>query len=179
MIFKFRSISKVLILRSGENLYVRCGNAVVRRFSFVLNGKPVEVEVPPAYTLLETLRNVLHLTGTKDGCSDGDCGACTVLLDGRAVHSCLTLMAQVEGRSVTTVEGLLRDSSPDEVQSAYAESGAVQCGYCTPGLIMATKALLMSNPRPSVEEIKEALRGNLCRCTGYAKILEAVLRVRR
>ena len=147
-----------------------------RPIRFVLNGREVEVSVPPAYTLLETLRDVLHMTGTKDGCSDGDCGACTVLLDGRAVHSCLTIMAQVEGRSVTTVEGLVKDGEADIVQKAYAETGAIQCGYCTPGFIMATKALLTSNPNPSEEEILEALRGNLCRCTGYVKIIEAVKR---
>ena len=145
-----------------------------RPIKFILNGKEVEVDVPPAYTLLETLRDVLHLTGTKDGCSDGDCGACTVLLDGKAVHSCLTIMAQVEGKHITTVEGLVRDGEPDVVQRAYAETGAIQCGYCTPGFIMATKALLTANPSPSDDDILEALRGNLCRCTGYVKIIEAV-----
>ena len=141
---------------------------------FVLNGEEVEVTVPPALTLLEVLRDVLHKTGTKDGCSDGDCGACTVLLDGNPVHSCLTLIAQVEGRSVTTVEGLVKDNEPDPIQKAYAETGAIQCGYCIPGFIMATKALLMKNPSPSDEDILEWLRGNLCRCTGYVKIIQAV-----
>ncbi|HID04386.1 MAG TPA: (2Fe-2S)-binding protein [Candidatus Caldiarchaeum subterraneum] len=141
---------------------------------FILNGEEVEVYVPPAFTLLEVLRDVLHLTGTKDGCSDGDCGACTVLLDGKAVHSCLTIMAQVEGREVTTVEGLAGDGEPDVVQKAYVETGAIQCGYCIPGFIMATKALLTANPSPSEDDILEALRGNLCRCTGYVKIVEAV-----
>jgi carbon-monoxide dehydrogenase small subunit len=148
--------------------------AVIKRFTFTLNGRSARVEVPPAYTLLETLRDVLHLTGTKDGCSMGECGACTVLLDGKAVHACLLLVAQVAGRSITTIEGLKQDSQLEPIQRAYAEAGAVQCGYCTPGFIMATKALLLRNATPTREEIREALRGNLCRCTGYAKILHAV-----
>ncbi|MEM4416781.1 MAG: (2Fe-2S)-binding protein, partial [Nitrososphaerota archaeon] len=146
------------------------GVRVVGRYSFILNGRPTTVEAPPGYTLLETLRQILHLTGTKDGCSSGDCGACTVLLDGKAVHSCLTLISQVEGREVTTVEGL----ADSKVVKSFAESGAVQCGYCTPGFVVAVEALLRANPNPSIEEVKEALRGNLCRCTGYVKILEAV-----
>jgi carbon-monoxide dehydrogenase small subunit len=146
------------------------GVGVVGRYSFTLNGRPVTVEAPPGYTVLETLRQILHLTGTKDGCSSGDCGACTVLLDGKAVHSCLTLISQVEGREVTTVEGL----AGSKVVRCFAESGAVQCGYCTPGFVMAVEALLRAKPRPSFEEVREALRGNLCRCTGYVKILDAV-----
>jgi len=142
---------------------------VVREFSFKLNGREVKVRAPPAYTLLDTLRYIIRLTGTKDGCSSGDCGACTVLLDGKAVHSCLTLMAQVQGREVVTVEGV-----DPIIPQAYAQEGAVQCGYCTPGLVMATAALLKANPKPSDEDIREALRGNLCRCTGYVKIIRAV-----
>ncbi|MEM4329451.1 MAG: (2Fe-2S)-binding protein [Candidatus Caldarchaeum sp.] len=145
------------------------GSRVVREFSFKLNGQPVTVKAPPAYTLLETLRYVLRFTGTKDGCSSGDCGACTVLLDGRAVHSCLTLTAQVQGREVFTVEG-----ADSRVINAFASEGAVQCGYCTPGLVMATEDLLRKNPKPSTDEIRESLRGNLCRCTGYVKIVKAV-----
>ncbi len=141
----------------------------LREISFKLNGKPISVKAPPAYTLLETLRYILRLTGTKDGCSSGDCGACTVLLDGKAVHSCLTIMAQVEGKEVVTVEGV-----EQKIPDAYALAGAVQCGYCTPGFITATAALLKDFPRPSDLEIKELLRGNLCRCTGYVKIIEAV-----
>jgi aerobic-type carbon monoxide dehydrogenase small subunit (CoxS/CutS family) len=146
------------------------GTRVQERITFKLNGRTTSIEVPPAYTLLETLRQALHLTGVKDGCSSGDCGACTVLLDGRAVHSCLTLMAQVNGREVTTIEGVVSS----KVVRSFAETGAVQCGYCTPGFIMAVEALLREDPSPGDDEIREALRGNLCRCTGYVKILEAV-----
>ncbi|MEM1942756.1 MAG: (2Fe-2S)-binding protein [Candidatus Caldarchaeum sp.] len=145
------------------------GGRVVREFSFKLNGQPVSVKAPPAYTLLETLRYVLKLTGTKDGCSSGDCGACTVLLNGRAVHSCLTLTAQVQGMDVVTVEG-----ADPRIVEAFASEGAVQCGYCTPGLVMATEDLLRENPKPSTDDIRESLRGNLCRCTGYVKIVKAV-----
>jgi carbon-monoxide dehydrogenase small subunit len=147
------------------------GTRILREFRFRLNGEEVSVKAPPAYTLLEVLRHVLHITGTKDGCSSGDCGACTVLLDGRAVHSCLTLIAQVEGREVITVEGV-----GENIPAAFAEEGAVQCGYCTPGLVTASAALLKQNPKPTVDEIREALRGNLCRCTGYVKIIKAVQR---
>lgn len=137
------------------------------------------VEAPPAYTLLEVLRNILNLTGTKDGCSKGECGACTVIMNGRAVNSCLTIMEQVEGAEILTIEGLVKDPIADEIRRAFVQEGAVQCGYCTPGLIMASKALLAKNPNPSVDETKEALRGNLCRCTGYTKIVRAVLKARR
>ncbi|MCS7137704.1 MAG: (2Fe-2S)-binding protein [Candidatus Caldarchaeum sp.] len=142
---------------------------ILREFSFKLNGQPVSVKAPPAYTLLETLRYVIRLTGTKDGCSSGDCGACTVLLDGRAVHSCLTLISHVQGREVVTVEGV-----DPKIVKAYASEGAVQCGYCIPGLVVATAALLREHPKPSAEEVREMLKGNLCRCTGYVKIVKAV-----
>jgi aerobic-type carbon monoxide dehydrogenase small subunit (CoxS/CutS family) len=150
-----------------------------RKYSFKLNNESIVVEAPPAYTLLEVLRNVLNLTGTKDGCSKGECGACTVLMNGRAVNSCLTIMEQVEGAEVVTIEGLAKDPTAGEILRAFVEEGAIQCGYCTPGLIMASKALLAGNPKPSVNEMKEALRGNLCRCTGYTKIVRAVLKARR
>jgi len=150
----------------------------LRRYSFRLNNKSVAVDSPPAYTLLEVLRNTLNLTGTKNGCSKGECGACTVLLNGRAVHSCLTIMEQVEGADVVTIEGLAEDPESQAILKAFVEEGAVQCGYCTPGIVMSAKALLSKNPKPSLEETKEALRGNLCRCTGYAKVVKAVSRGR-
>lgn len=132
------------------------------------------MEVPSAYTLLEVLRNVLNLTGTKDGCSKGECGACTVLINGRAVHSCLTIMEQVENAEIITIEGLNKDALSENVLRAFVEEGAVQCGYCIPGFVVASSALLARNPEPTLDEIKQGLRGNLCRCTGYEKILKAV-----
>ena len=147
-----------------------------KTYRFKLNGKWVEVSAPPAATLLETLRERLHLTGAKEGCARGDCGACTVIMDERPIHSCLTIMEQVEGRDVRTVEGLSRNEELDPLQRAFVELGAVQCGYCTPGILMVSKALLEMNPHPGREDVVEALRGTLCRCTGYVKIIEAVLK---
>ena len=147
-----------------------------KTYRFKLNGRWVEVDAPPAATLLETLRDRLGLTGVKEGCARGDCGACTVIVDGRPIHSCLTIMEQVEGRDVKTVEGLSRDDDLDPLQKAFVESGAVQCGYCTPGILMVLKALLEVNPHPSRDDVVETLRGTLCRCTGYVKIIEAALR---
>ncbi|MEN3048015.1 MAG: (2Fe-2S)-binding protein [Candidatus Caldarchaeales archaeon] len=146
---------------------------VEREFSFVLNGRPVKVRAPPAYSLLEVLRYELRMTGVKEGCARGDCGECTVLVDGEPVHACLTTMTQVEGKNVTTIEGI--DPAHPLVR-AFVESGAIQCGHCTPGLIVTSYALLSRNPRPTEEEVREAIRGNLCRCTGYAKVVAAVLR---
>ena len=148
----------------------------MKEYSFKLNGKPVVVSAPPAYNLLDVLRNSLGLTGTKNGCSEGECGACTVLMNGKAIHSCLTIMEQVRGVDIVTVEGLASDPDSQTLLRRFAEEGAVQCGYCTPGIIMASKALLAKNPRPSAEETREALRGNLCRCTGYSKIVKAVMK---
>ncbi len=141
---------------------------------FVLNGKEIEVEVPPHWTLLRLLREKLGLTGTKEGCGIGECGACTVLLDGLAVNSCLILVPKVEGRRVETVEGLGSRESLHPLQRSFIEHGAVQCGFCTPGMLMSAKALLEKNPKPTREEIKEAISGNLCRCTGYQQIMEAI-----
>jgi len=148
----------------------------VREYSFKVNDKRVTVRAPPVYSLLEVLRETLGLTGTKNGCSEGECGACTVLMNGKAVHSCLTIMEQVRDAEVITIEGLADDPDSQFLFRRFAEEGAVQCGYCTPGIIMATKALLASNPKPSAEETKDALRGNLCRCTGYSKIVKAVMK---
>ncbi len=139
-----------------------------------VNADPVEIGVRDNETLLETLRDRLGLTGAKRGCDQGACGACTVLLDGRPVMSCLLLAVRAEGRRVTTIEGLSAGGSLHPLQRAFHESGAVQCGFCTPGMILSAKALLDSCPDPSDVDIRHALAGNLCRCTGYAKIVEAV-----
>ena len=139
-----------------------------------VNGEQSQLLVPVHKTLLEVLREDMGLTGTKHGCELGECGTCTVLVDGRPQLSCLVLPAQVEGRKVTTVEGLATGSELHPLQRSFAELGAAQCGYCTPGILLAASALLEENPKPSRDEIKEALAGNLCRCTGYVKILEAV-----
>lgn len=139
-----------------------------------VNGETHEVAVPVEKTLLEVLREDLGLTGTKHGCELGECGACTVLVDGEPVLSCLTLPLEVGGREVTTVEGMADNGRPHPLQAAFVERGAAQCGYCTPGMLLAAQALLAENASPSRDEIKEWLSGNLCRCTGYLKIIEAV-----
>jgi carbon-monoxide dehydrogenase small subunit len=140
----------------------------------MVNGEPHGLAIAPQRTLLEVLREDLDLTGTKHGCELGECGACTVLVDGEPRLSCLTLAIEAEGREITTVEGLASKNGLHPLQSAFAELSAAQCGYCTPGMLLAAKALLDSNPAPSRDEAKRALAGNLCRCTGYAKILQAV-----
>jgi aerobic-type carbon monoxide dehydrogenase small subunit (CoxS/CutS family) len=142
--------------------------------SLVVNGEPVQTAIQPHHTLLEVLREDLGLTGTKHGCELGECGTCTVLLDGRPVLSCLVLAIECAGRAVVTVEGLAHGPEPDPLQAAFAELGAAQCGYCTPGILCAARHLLDRNPDPGREAIREALSGNLCRCTGYIKIYEAV-----
>ena len=139
-----------------------------------VNGEERHLLVPAHKTLLEVLREDLGLTGTKHGCELGECGACAVLVDGRPRLSCLTLPPQVEGRAITTIEGLAPGAELDPLQAAFAELGAAQCGYCTPGVLLTAHALLAVTPRPSAEEIREALSGNICRCTGYAKIVQAV-----
>jgi carbon-monoxide dehydrogenase small subunit len=139
-----------------------------------VNGETREVVCPPEKTLLEVLREELGLTGTKHGCELGECGTCTVLLDGRPELSCLVLALECEGRRIETVEGLQEGPRPHPLQQAFAELGAAQCGYCTPGILCAAKALLEEKPAASRDEVREALSGNLCRCTGYLKIYEAV-----
>lgn len=139
-----------------------------------VNGERTELLLPVHKTLLEVLREDMQLTGTKHGCELGECGTCTVLVDGKPELSCLLLPIQIEGRAITTVEGLARGAELHPLQQAFAELGAAQCGYCTPGILLASKSLLDTNRRPSRDEIREALAGNLCRCTGYVKILEAV-----
>lgn len=143
--------------------------------SFNINGKAVNLRSAPNRSLLDVLREDLRLTGAKDSCGgEGECGACTVILDGAAVNACLVLIGQLEGCSVETIEGLADNGELHPLQTAFVEAGAVQCGYCTPGMILASKALLQENPVPSDAEIREGLSGNLCRCTGYVKIIDAV-----
>jgi carbon-monoxide dehydrogenase small subunit len=142
-----------------------------------VNGKPVEVRVDPAWTLLRVLREELHLTGTKKGCEQGDCGACTVILDGRSVNACLVLALQAEGKRVETVEGLGTPEHLHPLQKSFIDHGAVQCGFCTPGMLMSAKALLDRNPHPTAAEIRRGISGNLCRCTGYVKIVKAIQQV--
>jgi aerobic-type carbon monoxide dehydrogenase small subunit (CoxS/CutS family) len=143
-------------------------------YRLIVNGDVHEVAFEPYKTLLEVLREDLDLTGTKHGCELGECGACTVLLDGEPVMSCIYLGVESVGKSIETVEGLARRGEPDALQRAFAVTGGAQCGYCTPGVLMSATALLRSNPSPTREQIREALAGNLCRCTGYMKIFEAV-----
>jgi len=142
--------------------------------SFKLNGEPVQVSVPSHWTLLRLLREKLGLTGTKEGCGIGECGACTVLLDGLPVHSCLVLAPKVEGREVDTIEGLGSRELLHPLQRSFIDHGAVQCGFCIPGILMSSKALLKTTPHPRRDEVKEAISGHLCRCTGYHQIIEAI-----
>ena len=142
--------------------------------ALTINGEPAEVAFAPNKTLLEVLREDLALTGTKHGCELGECGACAVLVDGEPVLSCLVLGLECEGRSVETVEGMAGPDGLHPLQKAFADLGAAQCGYCTPGILVTAQALLAQNPKPKLDEIREALAGNLCRCTGYVKIFEAV-----
>ena len=139
-----------------------------------VNGQAHELNVPSHHSLLDVLREELDLTGSKRGCDRGECGSCTVLLDGKPVYSCITLAAQVRGRSVLTVEGLANDGRLDPVQQAFLDEDGGQCGYCTPGFLMSARALLDANPRPTDAEIREALSGNLCRCNAYGRILQSV-----
>lgn len=143
--------------------------------SFELNGDRIELEVESHWTLLYLLRERLELTGTKSGCESGECGACTVLVNGKAINSCLFPVMEIEGSTVTTIEGLARASGElHPLQKAFVEHGGVQCGFCTPGMIMAAKGLLDENPNPTEDEIRHALAGNICRCTGYVQIIEAI-----
>lgn len=141
---------------------------------FTINGSPKELVAEPHLRLLDVIREVANLTGTKEGCGTGDCGACTVILNGRAVTSCCTLATEAEGAEIITIEGISEAGHLHPVQEQFIAQGGLQCGFCTPGFIVATKALLDENPDPTVDEIKVALAGNLCRCTGYGKIIEAV-----
>ena len=143
------------------------------------NGTTERATVPSDMTLLTMLREVLVLTGTKNGCAAGECGACTVLLNGEPVNSCMVLAVEADGAEIVTVEGLARDSKLDKIQQAFVDLTGVQCGFCTPGMLISARALLDRNPHPSEDAIKDALRGNLCRCTGYTRIVEAVKQATR
>lgn len=140
----------------------------------MVNHEAYDLVIAPNRTLLDVLRNDLHLTGAKEGCGEGVCGACTVLLNGVPVRSCLTLAATVQGKEITTIEGLREGENLHPVQEAFVRHHAIQCGFCTPGMILTAYALLMENPNPSELEIRQAISGNICRCTGYAKIVEAI-----
>lgn len=146
------------------------------KIEWLLNGRPITLDVDPGRMLLDVLRKELGLKGTKEGCGRGECGACTVILNGQTVLSCLTPVSKVQGRSVTTIEGLATDEGLHPLQQAFIEAGAVQCGFCTPGMILSGKALLDEHRSLSEQEIREAISGNLCRCTGYDKIVEAIKR---
>ena len=143
-------------------------------FRLLVNGEEFDLDTAPHRTLLEVLRDELGLTGTKEGCGTGDCGACTVLMDGRAVNSCLVLAPEATGREIATIEGLATNGRLHPIQQAFVDAAAAQCGYCTPGMILSIKALLDRNPSPTLDEVRLGIAGNLCRCTGYAKIYEAI-----
>ncbi|HIF11736.1 MAG TPA: (2Fe-2S)-binding protein [Dehalococcoidia bacterium] len=146
----------------------------MQHISLTVNGDQNELLVDTSWTLLETLRDQLRLIGTKEGCSNGNCGACTVMINGRTANSCLVLAAEMDGNEITTIEGIATQGKLNPVQEAFIKDGALQCGFCTPGFIVSTTALLQRNPDPSEEEIRTKLAGNLCRCTGYDKIIMAV-----
>jgi len=146
------------------------------RITLTVNGSVEQVDVPGNYTLLQMLREKLALTGTKNGCATGECGACTVILNGDAVNSCMVIAAECDGAEVTTIEGLSKNGVLDPVQQMLIEEGGVQCGFCTPGVVMSARALLNRNPDPTEFEVRDALSGNLCRCTGYNRIVKAVLK---
>lgn len=146
----------------------------MHRITLRVNGYPYELSVKPHETLLEVLRNQLELTGAKEGCGLGECGACTVLMKGRPVNACLVLALEADGAEIVTIEGLAKGAKLHPVQEAFVEKGAIQCGFCTPGMVMAAVGLLEESPEASRGEIKNALLGNLCRCTGYVKIMEAI-----
>ena len=145
------------------------------KISFKLNGEPISLNLDPSMRFIDVLREELHLTGTKEGCGEGSCGACVVLMDGKSVNSCLLPVANVFGHEIVTIEGLKETEEFDVLQKAFADRGGQQCGFCTPGMIIAAYSLLKSNPQPSEAEVRAKMSGNLCRCTGYQAIVEAVL----
>lgn len=146
----------------------------MKQVTLTVNGKSHKLSVPPWRTLLEVIREDLGLTGTKEGCSLGECGACTIIMDGKTVNSCLVLATEADGKQITTIEGLAEGDKLHPVQQAFIENGGLQCGFCTPGMIMSAKVLLDENRSPTKEEIRRGIAGNLCRCTGYTKIIESI-----
>jgi len=150
---------------------------VKHKIDFILNNEKITHEVEPNRTLLSVLREDFDLTGAKEGCGLGECGACTVLLNGKPVNSCLLLAVEAEGQEILTIEGLSSGDKLDDLQVSFIENGALQCGYCTPGMVITAKALLEENPHPTEDEVKHAISGNLCRCTGYQKIVKAIMTV--
>jgi len=158
------------------NLNSAEGDSEMKRpIRFILNGESMEVEIEPHLTLLQLLRDKLELTGTKEGCGMGECGACTVLLDGKTINSCIFPALEVEGKKVTTIEGLTdAQGNLHPIQKAFIDYGAIQCGFCTPGMVLSAKALLDESPKPSEEGIRHGIAGNLCRCTGYLQIIQAI-----
>lgn len=161
-------------MKNVQSMLKYLGRFVDMLLKLHVNGVDHQLDVDPGRRLLDVLREELGLTGAKEGCGEGECGACTVIMDGVAVNSCLVLAHQARGKKIMTVEALEQDGELDRLQKAFIENGAVQCGYCTPGMLMSCKALLMRNPNPTEEEIRIAIEGNLCRCTGYTKIVNAV-----
>jgi carbon-monoxide dehydrogenase small subunit len=145
-----------------------------KKIRFILNGQSHELSVPPWKTLLQVIREDLKLTGTKEGCGHGECGSCTVLMEGKTVNSCLVPAVEVDNKEITTIEGLGTGETLHPIQEAFVSHSGMQCGFCTPGMIMSTKALLDNNPDPSEDEIREGIAGNFCRCTGYTKIIESI-----
>jgi len=152
---------------------------VIRDINLTVNGEPVSIRVEDHWTLLRALREGLGLTGTKEGCGNGECGACTVILEGRPVNSCMVLAVEAEGKELRTIEGEADGENISGLQQAFIDEGAIQCGFCTPGMVMSARALLMRNPDPGEDEVKEAICGNLCRCTGYKPIVSAILEAAR
>jgi carbon-monoxide dehydrogenase small subunit len=162
-------------------LIIRLSNTGIykmkKQIKLKVNGQEAEILVEPRDTLLDVLRYNLGLTGTKEGCGNGNCGSCTVLLDGKAIDSCLMFAIEAEGYEISTIEGLAKEGKLHPLQQAFIDEGAIQCGFCTPGFVMSAKALLDSNPNPTENEIRQTVAGNLCRCTGYDKIVRAILKV--
>jgi aerobic carbon-monoxide dehydrogenase small subunit len=150
---------------------------VKRLIHLKVNGEPYEVAIHPHRTLAEVLREELDLIGTKEACKQGDCGSCTVIMDGKTVTSCLTLAVEAEGKDIRTIEGVAKNGKLNPVQQSFVDHGAIQCGFCTPGMVMSATALLEQNPNPTEDEVRMGIAGNICRCTGYTKIVEAILAV--